>query len=74
MGYVYGLTTTWTSCRSFAEKLKVGGMSGNSLRYLTWPGPWPSISVVKRDLSVAAETWPGKRPWKEGNLKTGKLL
>lgn len=40
----------------------------------TWPGPWPSSSVVKRDLSVAAETSPGKRPWKEGNLKTGKLL
>ena len=38
VGYVYGLTTTWTSCRSFAEKQKVGGVSGNPgnpLRYLT---------------------------------------
>ena len=26
VGYMYGLTTTWTSCRSFAEKQKVGGM------------------------------------------------
>ena len=40
VGYVYGLTTTWTSCRSFAEKRKVGGVSGNPtpsgnpLRYL----------------------------------------
>ena len=34
VGYVYGLTTTWTSRRSFAEKQKVGGVSGNPLRYL----------------------------------------
>ena len=34
VGYVHGLTTTWTSCRSFAEKQKVGGVSGNLLRYL----------------------------------------
>ena len=38
VGYVYGLTTTWTSCRSFAEKQKVGGVSGNPLRYLTLLG------------------------------------
>ena len=40
VGYLYGLTTTWTSCHSFAEKQKVGGVSGNPtpsgnpLRYL----------------------------------------
>ena len=45
VGYVYGLTTTWTSCRSFAEKQKVGSVSGNPpppsrnpLRYLTLLG------------------------------------
>ena len=38
---MYELTTTWTSCRSFAEKQKVGGVSGNPtpsgnpLHYLT---------------------------------------
>ena len=34
VGYVYGLTTTWTSCCSFAEKQNVGGVSRNPLRYL----------------------------------------
>ena len=42
VGYVYGLTTTWTSCRSFAEKQKVGGVSGNP------PCPeTPSVTLVK---------------------------
>ena len=31
VGHVYGLTVTWTSCPSFAEKQKVGGVSGNPL-------------------------------------------
>ena len=30
VGLVHGLTITWTSCPSFAEKQKVAGMSGNS--------------------------------------------
>ena len=29
MGHVYELAITWTSCPSFAEKQKVGGVSGN---------------------------------------------
>ena len=36
VGHVYELTITWTSCPSFAEKQKVGGVSGNPLRYLTF--------------------------------------
>ena len=35
VGHVYGLTITWTSFPSFAEKQKVGGVSGNPLCYLT---------------------------------------
>ena len=34
VGHVYGLTITWTSCPSFPEKQKVGGVSGNPLLYL----------------------------------------
>ena len=36
VGHVYKLTITWTSCPSFAEKKKVGGVSGTPLRYLTF--------------------------------------
>ena len=31
--YELAIILTWTSCPSFAEKQKVGGVSGNPLRY-----------------------------------------
>ena len=44
VGYVYGLTTTWTSCRSFAEKQKVAGVSGTAPPPPTPPPPPPPPS------------------------------
>ena len=52
MGYVYGLTITWTSCPSFAKKQKVGGVSGNPLHYLIH---LYSLSLVTKQQ---AKAWP----------------
>jgi len=59
VGYVYGLTTTWTSCRCFAEKQKVGGVSRNPLRYLSYtmwitlaPGPGLGKATCSRVFSL----------------------
>ena len=65
VGYVYGLTTTWTSCRSFAEKQKVGGVSGNPLRYLSymmWITLAPGPGLGKQHVRVCSPLIAGAAP------------